>query len=274
MADAQIGVLPGGLPYRAVGDGPAVVVFPGLTGDNTDPSGRDRRTHLRPFTPLAATFTVYLINRRPGIKPAATLRDLADDYAQAVERQFREPVHLIGVSTGGSIAQLFAADHPDLVSRLVLVCSAHRLSAYGRRVQRRLAALTVAGQPGRAWAATGPALAATATGGRLFAALMWLVGSRMNPPDPTDLLATINAEDTFDALPDLPRITAPTLVVAGQRDRFYSPDLFRQTAQAIPGARLRMYPGKGHVGLMAHRPAIRDIRRFLTTDNPRRSDDR
>jgi pimeloyl-ACP methyl ester carboxylesterase len=272
MAGAQSGMLPGGLPYRAVGHGPPVVVFPGLAGDNADPGGRDRRTHLRPFTPLAATFTMCLINRRPGIKPGSTLRDLADDYAEAIERQLPAPVHLIGVSTGGSIAQLFAADHPDLVRRLVLVCSAHRLSGYGRRVQRRLAALTLAGQPRRAWAATGPALAATATGGRLFAALMWLSGNRMNPPDPTDLLATIDAEDTFDGLPDLPRITAPTLVVAGQRDRFYSPDLFRHTAQAIPGARLRMYPGKGHVGLMAHGAAIRDIRRFLTTDDPSRSD--
>jgi pimeloyl-ACP methyl ester carboxylesterase len=101
---------------------------------------------------------------------------------------------------------------------------------------------------------------------------MWLFGNRMNPPDPTDLLATIEAEDSFDALPELSRIIAPTLVVAGERDRFYSPDLFRRTAEAIPAARLRMYPGKGHVGLMAHRAAIHDLRQFLTIDQPRRSD--
>lgn len=272
MASARSGVLVGGLPYRAVGGGPPIVVFPGLTGDNADPSGRDRRTNLRPFMPLARMFTLYLINRRPGIKAGATLRDIADDYAEAIDRQFRGPVDVIGVSTGGSIAQLFAADHPNLARRLVLVCSAHRLSAYGRRVQRRLAALTEAGQPRRAWAATGPALAATAGGGRLFVVLMWLFGNRMNPPDPTDLLATIDAEDGFDALPDLSRITAPTLVVAGERDRFYSPELFRRTAEAIPAAQLRMYPGKGHVGLMAHRAAIRDILQFLTIDQLRRSD--
>jgi pimeloyl-ACP methyl ester carboxylesterase len=274
VAGAHTGVLRGGLPYRAIGDGPPVVVFPGLTGDNTDPGGRDRRTHLRPFNPLTTEFTVYLVNRRPGIKPGSTLRDLADDYAEIIGHQFREPVHLIGVSTGGSIAQLFAADHADLVRRLVLVCSAHRLSGYGRQVQRRLAALSAAGQPRRAWAATGPALAATAAGGWPCTALMWLFGNRMNPPDPTDLLTTVDAEDTFDALPDLPRITAPTLVIAGERDRFYGPDLFRRTAQAIPGARLRMYQGKGHLGVLAHRPAIQEIRHFLTTDHPHRSDGR
>jgi pimeloyl-ACP methyl ester carboxylesterase len=274
MAGARSGVLPGGLPYRAVGHGPPVVVLPGLTGDNADPTGRDRRTHLRPFTPLTRHFTVYLVNRRPGLAPAASLRDLADDYAAAIHGHLAGSADIIGVSTGGSIAQLFAADHPDLVRRLVLLCSACRLSEYGRQTQRRLARLTAVGQPRRAWAATGPALAATATGGVLFTALMWLFGARMNPPDPADLLATIDAEDTFDATADLPRITAPTLLIAGGRDRFYGPDLFRRTADAIPDARLRLYPGRGHVGVMAHRPAIREIERFLAAADPHRCDGR
>lgn len=35
-------------------------------------------------------------------------------------------------------------------------------------------------------------------------ALMWLFGTRMNPPDPTDLLTTVDAEDGFDATADDP----------------------------------------------------------------------
>jgi pimeloyl-ACP methyl ester carboxylesterase len=57
----------------------------------------------------------------------------------------------------------------------------------------------------------------------------------------------------------LHRIAAPTLLVAGDRDRLYTPELFRETAERIPGARLRLYPGKGHAGVMTHRPAIREI---------------
>jgi pimeloyl-ACP methyl ester carboxylesterase len=153
------------------------------------------------------------------------------------------------------------------VDRPVLVASASRLSPYGRQVQRRLARHTTAGRPRRAWAATGPALAATTAGGWLAAALMWLVGPRMSAADPNDLLITIDAEDTFDAAPDLSRITAPTLVIGGARDRFYSPDLFRETADRVPGARLRLYQGKGHLGTVSHRPATDEILRFLTTDN-------
>ena len=40
---------------------------------------------------------------------------------------------------------------------------------------------------------------------------------------------------------------APTLVVWGERDRLVSPRLAARTAAAIPGARLLMLPGVGHV---------------------------
>jgi pimeloyl-ACP methyl ester carboxylesterase len=182
---------------------------------------------------------------------------------------------VVGTSTGGSIAQLLAIHHRLLVRRLVLFASAARLSPYGRRVQHDLARYSTAGRPRRAWAATGPALAATPIGGALATALMWLAGHRMGATDPTDLLITIAAEDIFDTTASLYRITAPTLVIGGARDRFYSADLFRHTARAIPGARLILYPGKGHLGTVTHRAAIEEISRFLRTDadsDPRLAD--
>ena len=54
------------------------------------------------------------------------------------------------------------------------------------------------------------------------------------------------------------------------RDRFYSPELFQETAERIPGARLRLYPGKGHAGVMTHGPAIREIA-FLRADTQLRT---
>jgi pimeloyl-ACP methyl ester carboxylesterase len=172
-----------------------------------------------------------------------------------------------GISTGGSIAQQFAIDHPQLVRRLVLAATACRLSPLGRETQRRFAELTTDGRPRRAYAALGPTLAATAAGGRAFAALMWLFGASQRADDPSDMLVTVAAEDTFDASPQLHHITAPTLLVAGGRDRFYSPELFRETAERIPDARLSLYPDKGHAGVMTHKPAIREIVAFLRADS-------
>lgn len=192
------------------------------------------------------------------------MEDLAGHYAEAIRSTFGEPVSIMGTSTGGSIAQRLAVDHPGLVRRLVLVATACRLSPYTREVQRRLAELVLAGRPRRAWAAFGPAMAATAPGGWALAALLWLAGRRMTPDDPSDLIAEIEAEDAFDVCRELRRITAPTLVIAGERDRCYPPELTRMTAGRIPDARLRLYPRRAHFGTVAYVPAIREIPGFLT----------
>jgi pimeloyl-ACP methyl ester carboxylesterase len=262
------GLLPGGLPYLAVGQGPPLVVFSAFTAEHANPSGAARRFYLQPLRPLTRHFTVYLVNRKPRLPAGATIEDLAGHYAHALEQAFTGPVAIVGVSTGGSIAQQFAIDHPQLVDRLVLVATACRLAPAGRQAQRDLARFILAGQPRRAWAATGPALATTAVGGRLYAAMLWLSGPRITPNDPSDMLTVIEAEDRFDAAPQLHRITAPTLVVAGERDRYYSPALFRETAERIRGARPRLYPGKGHaaVATLTYKPAVEEILGFLTAN--------
>jgi len=266
---ADEGVLDGGLPYLAVGQGPPLVVLSGFSAEHVNPTGAARRFSLRPLLPLARQFTVYLVNRKPGLPRDSTMRDLAGHYAHALEWAFTGPVAVAGISTGGAIAQQLAIGHPHLVGRLVLVAAACRLGPAGRRMQRELARYTLAGQPRRAWAATGPELAATTAGGHLYAALLWLSGPRLAPADPSDMLAVIDAEDGFDAAPQLHRVTAPTLVVAGDRDRNYTPELFRETADRIPGARLRLYPGKGHASIatLRYRPAVRETLRFLTADD-------
>jgi pimeloyl-ACP methyl ester carboxylesterase len=261
------GSLHGGLPYLAIGQGPPLVVFSGLSAEHANPSGLARRFELQTLKPLARHFTVYAVNRKPGLPAGSTIGDLADHYAEAIAREFPGPVSVEGISTGGSIAQQFAIDHPQLVRRLVLAATACRLSPYGRAVQRRFAQLIEEGRPRRAYAALGPALAATAAGGRAFAALMWLFGASQRVDDPSDMLVTVAAEDVFDASAELPRIAAPTLLVAGGRDRFYAPELFRETAERIPDGRLRLYRDKGHAGVMTHKPAIREIIDFLRAED-------
>jgi pimeloyl-ACP methyl ester carboxylesterase len=73
-----------------------------------------------------------------------------------------------------------------------------------------------------------------------------LLGLLAAPKDPSDLVITIEAEDKHDFKDRLGEISAPTLVVAGKRDPYYTETLFRETAEGIPNARLILYPGMGH----------------------------
>lgn len=272
----ETGILPHGFPYDLLGSGPRkVLVLPGISFENKALSQISARALLAPFRFLERDFTVYAVNRRPGLRPKSTIADMAADYAAMILAAFDPPVDVIGVSTGGSIAMQLAIDHPDLVRRLVLYSAAHRLGEDGRRFQRRQAKLAREGRWGTAMAEGMALMLLPQRGfGRLatwplrwlFAALGLLIPK---PADPADFLITVDAEETFDVGARLGQIRAPTLLVAGARDPFYPPALFRATAAGIPGARLALLAHGGHVP--TGRAVERAILRFLDSA---REDDR
>lgn len=268
MVTVREGKLIGDIPCLVAGQGPPLIVLPGLTASSGNPTGFARSAQLRQVAPLTRHFTVYVLNRRPGLPAGYQLSDLADDFAAGIGGEFRLPVPVLGISTGGSTALQLAADHPALVDRLVVVAAACQLSEQGRQGQQQLVERIEAGQPRRAWAATGRLSASSALGGRLLAIMLWLLGPALTPDDPTELRALVAAEDRFNLCDRLADITAPTLLVADARDRYYHPELFRRTAQGIPRARLLLLPHTGHAGTIAHRGAAREVVRFLTTATP------
>jgi len=79
---------------------------------------------------------------------------------------------------------------------------------------------------------------------------MSLFGSKMlSNPNPQDLLVEGKAELLDESKNQLNCITAPTLLVAGDRDYFCSLPLLHETASLIPNAKLIIYKGKGHGSL-------------------------
>jgi pimeloyl-ACP methyl ester carboxylesterase len=260
------GTLKGGLPYISFGEGPPLIVFPGLFASNANPTGLLLRFEMGWLSPLAQTFRVYRINRKVGLAPHTTMADLAGHYATAIEDRFEEAIYILGFSTGGSIAQQFAIDRPELVGRLVLAGTACRLGPVARDAQRREAQLAASGQYRRSLAALAPTITRSALGQRLAGAAMWLAAplGGMGPYwDPSDMIATVEAEDAFDASDRLGEIRAPTLVIGGERDPCYSRELFAETTRGIPDARLLIYEGRGHGGTVTDRRFARDVTAFL-----------
>lgn len=196
---------------------------------------------------------------------------MADDYAAMIREAFGGPVDVIGVSTGGSIVQHFAADHPDLVRRLILHSSAHTLSEEARAMQMRLGQLARE----RRWRAAYAVSMAFLLPRRgilkyLVKPIVWLMPllgvARGAPKDPSDLAVTVEAEDRHAFKDRLAGIAAPTLVVAGDRDPFYTPALFRETAAGIPNARLILYENMGHPA--SGKRFGRDVLAFLNEATP------
>ncbi len=186
---------------------------------------------------------------------AYDLADMAADTVGLLDALDIERVHLVGMSMGGMIAQTVAARHPARVLSLTSIFS----TTGHRRV----------GQPARSTLlrlARSPARTVEESVGRHLAMLAH-IGSTTFPPDEELERAWATAvwhrggdsgagapvarqigaiQASGDRTAELARITAPTLVVHGDRDLMVHPTGGRATVAAVPGARHVEIAGMGH----------------------------
>jgi pimeloyl-ACP methyl ester carboxylesterase len=235
-------------PYVRLGNGPEnLVILPGITLQNDPPNRLAAWTYRLGFGRFADDYTVYVINRRRGMPSPYTTREMAADYAQVIEEELG-PSIVIGFSAGGSIAQYVALDHPELVEKLILVVSASRLSDEGRETCERWRKLA----QGRRWRELRADMASVNVTSeaniRLARAFIAVFGRFVlgTPSDASDFLTTLEADLEHDTTDRLHEVSAPTLVIGGAEDPFFSESLLRETAEKIPDAELRVYEGVGH----------------------------
>jgi pimeloyl-ACP methyl ester carboxylesterase len=248
-----------------MGSGPPLVYLPGLAPENGWPTTRPiRNGELQAIARYARSHTVYWVGRPTGLTRGTSFAQITEMTAAALRAEFDAPVRVLGMSTGGSIALQLAAEHPDVVERLVLLSSGYRLGAHAAAVQRDMIRLAARGRTRPMMAAVAWDLVPPRRGRTPAAAFMYLAGPSLYPRarELTDMLVTLEAEDAFD-LSTLPTITAPTLIVNGGRDRFYELEVVHETVRLIPGSRLALYPTRGHVTVATDRRAVAEIRAFL-----------
>jgi 3-oxoadipate enol-lactonase len=172
-------------------------------------------------------------------------------------------VDLLGNGFGGFVAQSVALRHPGRIDRLMLVDTAPNFPDPAKIPLRGLQAKVLAeGMSGVLDAAMlrmfPPAYieAAPDVIAERRAAL-----ASANPALFADACAALAA---LDHLPHLGRIAHPTLVLVGLEDQTTPPDLSRQLAAGIPGARLVELPGVGHCPQVQSPEAfLAEIRGFL-----------
>ena len=251
-----------GLPYARIDGGPQnLVIFEGLNFNHKPPSGLQLWMTTNSYRSFATQFTIYYVGRKLGLPEGYSIKDMADDYAVMVRNELKTPVDVMGLSTGGQIAQQFAVDYPELVRRLVLASTGYRLSESGATAQRKV--IHFARQ--EKWRTAAAVMAGVMVSGMIrpvLIAFFWLVGKGMfkSTIGPSDGLVELEAEDRFDFKEHLADIKVPTLVIGGENDQFYP---IAETAAGIPSARLILYKNAGHMASMKRR-FNQDVFAFLT----------
>lgn len=256
----------GAMPYAALGSGEPLIILVGLSPTTGFRGSSAVRVALGPLAQLAKFRRIVVFNRRPDLPTGMTMAQIAAEHRDALERGFGdESLDVVGVSTGGSIAQQLAADHPAAVRRLLLISTACRLGPFGRSLQHTVAARVRRGARRQAIAALAAGLVPPRRGRSALAAAAFLVPHRLfgDAQGIEDMATTIEAEEAFDLARCEP-IQASTLLLAGRDDRFYTQPLFEETAKLVPDCRLRLFDRRGHLTVMRDPAFGVEVAQFLT----------
>jgi pimeloyl-ACP methyl ester carboxylesterase len=252
------------LAYRLVGSGPTLVCHPGGPGFSS--------RYFGSLAGLGGRFTLAMLNPRgtegsdrPSDPRAYTTEDYVSDLDELRAELGLEQMLLLGHSHGGVVAQAYAARHPEHVERLVLASTLARFQADQQGAMEAAMHL----RSGEPWFEDASAAVAAEQAGEWgsdeeLASLVLrelpfyfaVYGDReraytrsLEGEIPVgDALRLFNNDvfTTFDLRPDLPGITAPTLVVTGEDDFITGPVNAREIAERIAGAELVLLPDCGH----------------------------
>lgn len=232
----------GRLLYSMGGRGDPVVLLHGFGVDMSmwDPQWSVFCDHYRVIR--------YDLRGFGGSSPPTAPYSHAGDFIALTDHLKARPAHLVGLSNGGRIALGIAVQQPTAVRTLTLADSAldgYRWSESYAQSWRLMAATgqSDVAKAKRQWlehALFAPARAKPEAARALAAMVDRYSGWHFQHKDPETGAQRIGTDE-------LRRITAPTLVIVGERDLPDFQAIARLLAGEVPNASLQVIPGVGHL---------------------------
>ena len=230
------------IDYDIHGEGPPLILIGGL--------GFGRWGFFKQIPALSRHFRTITFDVRGERDLEGGVSDLAADVVALLDHLRVRKAHVLGISLGGFVAQELALERPDLVDRLVLVCT-----SYGRGGPESMSPWALADMIG--FPALSPEGAVRrgleAATSEVYRAdrpeeFEQIVGWRLaDSPSLSTYYEQMRAGARFDASAEAGSITSPTLVIHGAEDRYVPVANAAALAEAIPGARLRVLENAGHL---------------------------
>jgi 3-oxoadipate enol-lactonase len=203
------------------------------------------------FDPLMAAGMRPLAPDAPGFGRSSydgrgwSFKRVAAELAGLLNELQTKPVHVVGLSMGGVIAQQFVLDYPQLVRKLVLVSTfsvlrPENLSQWGYFFQRLVMVHTLGLKQ------QSELVARRVFPGAGQEALRQMAAEQIASADLRAYRAAMRCLGLFNSQKRLKEIKAPTLVITGANDSTVSPVRQKLLVEGIPGARQVIVPNAGH----------------------------
>lgn len=230
------------IDYDISGEGPPLLLIGGL--------GFGRWGWFKQVPAFARHFRTITFDVRGERRLENGVEDLVCEVVSLLDHLGVKKAHVLGTSLGGFVAQELALLRPDLVDRLVLVCT-----SYGGLGPESMSPQALSDMLG--WGSFSPEGVvrrglATATSDAYREEhedeFEQLVSWRLaDSPSDAAYYEQAMAGAGFDLSRDVGHITSPTLVIHGSEDRYVPVANAAALAGAIPGAKLRVIDHAGHL---------------------------
>jgi pimeloyl-ACP methyl ester carboxylesterase len=246
MTRVQVGSIE--LDHERGGAGPPLLLIMGMSG-----------TALHWGEPFLAAlredFDVIAYDHRgvgasTRLDGGVTIAQLAADAAGLLDALALDSAHVLGISMGGMVAQELALAHPERIRTLMLgctYCGGEGSALAPPAVIQRLSEAIMSGDRMRALRAGWEAnLSAAAAADESSYARFLDIAARRAVAVPV-VLAQMQACVAHDTAARLHELAMPTLVVHGTDDQMLPVGNGEMIAARIPGARLEILDGVGHM---------------------------
>ena len=254
------------IDYDVHGNGPPLLLIGGL--------GFGRWCWFKQVPALSHHFRVITFDIRGEQNLARGVADLSTEAVALLEHLAVQKAHVLGTSLGGFVAQELALEQPELVDRLVLVCTSYGVREPEPMSLQALGRMFGAGSFSSERAVRRGLETATSDAYRtghpeeFEQVVHWRLA---DSPSLFTYYQQAMAGARFDTSRHVGNITSPTLVIHGRDDRYVPVANAVALAEAIPGAKLRVLEDAGHLVFIERAEEVnKEIILFLKPRRPRK----
>jgi pimeloyl-ACP methyl ester carboxylesterase len=215
------------LYYEVEGNGEPLLLLHGMTGSHEDWEHAGRQEFLSKYRLITPDARWHGRSTNP--EKTFSHRQCAHDTLALLDHLGIQRCRAIGVSMGGNILLHVATIEPERIEAMVLVSATMYFPEQARAIMR---AFPVEHQPASEW----ETMRHRHKHGDEQIRALWELCRALK-----DSLDDMNFTPT-----QLAQITAPTLIVYGDRDPFYPVEMAVEMYRAIAHAALWVVPGGGH----------------------------